>query len=79
LALDQHHDSLPYRDVIGNVDFSLPSRVARFHLANLADGRVRSHRLAHGRGSNPVRTGWLKRCSNAPGRLPYADNLNVVS
>jgi hypothetical protein len=66
-ALDHHQDSLAYRDVIGIVDFSLPSRAPRFHVVSLADGSVQSHLVAHGRGSDPLRTGWLKRFSNAPG------------
>jgi hypothetical protein len=65
-ALEQHHDSISYRDFIGVVDFSLPSRAPRFHLVNLAEGRVRSHWVAHGRGSDPAHTGWLERFSNAP-------------
>jgi hypothetical protein len=66
-ALEQHRDSIPNRDFIGIADFSLPSRAPRFHLVNLADGSVRSHLVAHGRGSDPLRTGWLKRFSNQPG------------
>ncbi len=30
----------------------------------LADGSVQSHLVAHGRGSDPSRTGWLERFSN---------------
>jgi hypothetical protein len=65
-ALVQHHDSIRYRDFIGVADFSLPSRAPRFHLVNLADGNVRSHLVAHGRGSDPAHTGWLERFSNEP-------------
>jgi L,D-transpeptidase catalytic domain len=65
-ALQQHHDSISYRDFIGVADFSLPSRAPRFHLVNLADGKVRSHLVAHGRGSDPGHTGWLERFSNEP-------------
>ena len=65
-ALDRHHDSISYRDVIGVADFSLPSSAPRFHLVNLADGSVRSHLVAHGRGSDPSHTGWLERFSNEP-------------
>jgi L,D-transpeptidase catalytic domain len=65
-ALEQHQDSISYRDFIGVVDFSLPSRAPRFHLVNLADGNVRSHLVAHGRGSDPAHTGWLERFSNDP-------------
>ena len=65
-ALEQHKDSISYRDFIGVADFSLPSRAPRFHLVNLADGSVRSHLVAHGRGSDPAHTGWLERFSNEP-------------
>jgi L,D-transpeptidase catalytic domain len=66
-ALDRHRDGIAYRDFIGIADFSLPSHAPRFHLVNLADGSVRSHLVAHGRGSDPMHTGWLTRFSNAPG------------
>jgi len=65
-ALEQHRDSIGYRDFIGVADFSLPSRAPRFHLISLADGSVRSHLVAHGRGSDPAHTGWLERFSNEP-------------
>ena len=65
-ALEQHRDSISYRDFIGVADFSLPSRAPRFHLVNLADGSVRSHLVAHGKGSDPAHTGWLERFSNEP-------------
>jgi hypothetical protein len=65
-ALERHHDSINYRDFIGVVDFSLPSRAPRFHLMNLVDGSVQSHLVAHGRGSDPSHTGWLERFSNEP-------------
>jgi hypothetical protein len=66
-ALDRHRDSVTDRDFIGIADFSLSSSAPRFHLVNVADGSVRSHLVAHGRGSDPLHTGWLKRFSNAPG------------
>jgi hypothetical protein len=65
-ALERHRDSIIYRDFIGVADFSLPSRAPRFHLVKLSDGSVRSHLVAHGRGSDPSRTGWLERFSNEP-------------
>jgi L,D-transpeptidase catalytic domain len=65
-ALQQHRDSISYRDFIGVADFSLPSRAPRLHVVNLADGSVRSHLVAHGRGSDPSHTGWLEHFSNAP-------------
>jgi hypothetical protein len=65
-ALERHRDSISHRDFIGVADFSLPSSAPRFHLVNLADGSVRSHLVAHGRGSDPSHTGWLERFSNEP-------------
>jgi L,D-transpeptidase catalytic domain len=65
-ALERHRDSIAHRDFVGVADFSLPSRTPRFHLVKLADGSVRSHWVAHGRGSDPARTGWLERFSNEP-------------
>ena len=63
-ALDRHGAVIPNRDVIGIADFSLPSRTPRFHLVDVANGRISSHLVAHGRGSDPAHTGWLQRFSN---------------
>ncbi len=65
-ALERHRDSIGYRDFMGVADFSLPSSAPRFHVVNLVDGSVRSHLVAHGRGSDPSHTGWLERFSNEP-------------
>jgi len=61
-ALDQHQ--IYARDTIGIADFSKPSAEARFHLVNLATGEVESHRVCHGRGSDPSHSGYLERFSN---------------
>jgi hypothetical protein len=65
-ALERHRESIDQRDAIGIADFSLPSSARRFHVLRLADGSVRSHLVAHGRGSDPAHTGWLERFSNEP-------------
>jgi hypothetical protein len=65
-ALEAHRSVIPNRDTIAIADFSLPSRAPRFHLVDVASGRVSSHLVAHGRGSDPAHTGWLQRFSNAP-------------
>jgi hypothetical protein len=65
-ALERHRDSIVHGDLIGIADFSLPSSAPRFHLLNMADGRVNSHLVAHGRGSDPSHSGWLERFSNEP-------------
>lgn len=56
-----------HRDVVGVADFAQPSRTPRLHLVDLESGRVESLLVAHGRGSDPGHTGWLKSFSNAPG------------
>ncbi|HTN13402.1 MAG TPA: murein L,D-transpeptidase catalytic domain family protein [Sphingomonadaceae bacterium] len=67
-ALDQHHNSILRRDVIGLVDFSHHSREQRFQIVDLGNGRVvASYLVAHGRGSDPANSGWATRFSNRPG------------
>jgi hypothetical protein len=66
-ALDRHHDKIPNRDVIAVADFSRPSRLPRLHLVDVASGRISSHLVAHGRGSDPRHSGWLERFSNGFG------------
>ena len=54
----------PPRDSIGIVDFSQPSSEPRFFVVDLASGAVESHRVAHGRGSDPDHSGFVERFSN---------------
>ncbi len=55
------------RDIVGVADFSKPSGIPRFHLVDMAAGRVETLLVAHGRGSDPEHTGWLQSFSNLPG------------
>lgn len=67
-ALDRHGARINSRDLIGVADFSSHSRETRFHLVDLASGRIRNSLLvAHGRGSDPVNTGFVQKFSNRPG------------
>jgi hypothetical protein len=61
-ALDTHR--IGPRDSMGVVDFSQPSADPRFHVVNLYTGEVESHRVAHGRGSDPDHSGYVERFSN---------------
>ncbi len=61
-ALDQHR--IYARDTMGVVDFSQPSSEPRFHLVDLVSGDVESHRVCHGRGSDPAHSGFVERFSN---------------
>ena len=67
-ALDAHAPYVAHRDKIAVVDFSLPSSEPRFHLVDVATGRIeRSWLVAHGSGSDPNATGRVERFSNEPG------------
>ena len=67
-ALNAHYSSIAKRDVIGIVDFSSHSRMVRFHLVNIANGRIDiSYLVAHGRGSDPANSGYVQHFSNRPG------------
>ena len=61
-ALERHR--IRARDRIGIVDFNRPSNDARFHVVDLRSGQVDSHRVSHGRGSDPGHSGFLERFSN---------------
>jgi len=61
-ALDYH--KIAARDSIGIVDFSQPSSDPRFFVVNLMTGEVESHRVAHGRGSDPDHSGFVEKFSN---------------
>jgi hypothetical protein len=61
-ALDNH--KIGPRDSIGIVDFSQPSADPRFFVVDLMTGNVESHRVAHGRGSDPDHSGFVERFSN---------------
>jgi hypothetical protein len=66
-ALAIHGGTAARRDVVGVADFAQASRDPRFHLVDVQNGHVSSFLVAHGRGSDPGHTGWLKRFSNDPG------------
>jgi hypothetical protein len=66
-GLERAGARIEHRDLVGVADFSEASRAPRLHLVDLANGRLDSLLVAHGRGSDPDHTGWLSRFSNAPG------------
>ncbi len=66
-ALARHGSKVRQRDVVGIVDFAAPSRAPRFHLVDLAAGKVDTLLVAHGKGSDPGHSGWLQKFSNVPG------------
>ena len=66
-ALERHGNAIQHRDRIAIADFTASSSQARFHLVDLESGHSTSFLVAHGSGSDPSHTGFLKRFSNDPG------------
>ena len=77
-ALDSHA-GIRHRDVMGVVDFSLGSSDPRFFLVDLIAGTVDSHRVAHGRGSDPDHSGYVERFSNQFGSEASSNGTYVTS
>ena len=74
-ALELHSDRISERDRFAVVDFSLPSSAPRMLLVDQERGLHQLMRVAHGRGSDPAHSGWVKAFSNAPGS--YASSRGV--
>jgi L,D-transpeptidase catalytic domain len=77
-ALRLHQGRLDHTDRIGIIDFSRPSSAPRFFIVDTASGQMTTHLVAHGRGSDPARTGWVQRFSNAPGSLASSSGAYVT-
>ena len=75
-ALDTH--KVWPRDVIGIADFSQPSSDPRFYVVDLMSGEVESHRVAHGRGSDPDHSGFVERFSNDFGSYASSNGTYVT-
>jgi len=63
-GLDRVGDRIPNQDLVAVADFRSASSHKRLHLVDIANGRVDSLLVAHGRGSDPNHTGWPQRFSN---------------
>ena len=66
-GLERAGSRITHSDVVGVADFAQPSKELRLHLVDLANGKVERLLVAHGRGSDPSHTGWLRSFSNEPG------------
>jgi len=77
-ALNAHSTRIPHRDRVAIADFSLFSARPRFHIVDVQSGAVKSFLVAHGKGSDPGHTGWLKRFSNAPGSEATSEGAYVT-
>lgn len=78
-AMSRHVGKIKYRDVIGICDFDDPSARPRFHLLDVASGKVDSLLVAHGRGSDPGHTGWLQKFSNVMGSAASSDGAYLTA
>ncbi len=76
--LDQNASSVARTDVVALADFSAPSWRPRFHIVDMISGTVSSHLTAHGRGSDPAHTGWLRKFSNDFGSNASSDGAYVT-
>ena len=78
-AFERHRSRLTHSDVIGIADFTRASSERRFFLMDMSSGRVTSHLVAHGRGSDPAHTGFLHHFSNRVGSEASSDGAYVTS
>lgn len=66
-SLEKHGSRIVHRDRIAIADFTAGSSHSRFHFVDLVSGKSSSLLVAHGSGSDPAHTGYVKRFSNAFG------------
>jgi hypothetical protein len=75
VALDRHKDRVSDASRLFIADFSKHSSEARLFKVDMATGEVTAYRTAHGRGSDPDRSGYARRFSNQPGS--FASSLGA--
>jgi hypothetical protein len=63
-SLDRHRGRIARHDRIAIADMDAPSSQPRFHIVDLRGGESHSFLVAHGSGSDPAHTGFLKLFSN---------------
>jgi hypothetical protein len=79
IALSLHSNRLTQRDVIGIADFSAPSRVPRFHIVDMISGESKALLVAHGKGSDPDHSGYVRQFSNIPGSEATSSGAFLLS
>ena len=75
VALDKHRERVADPSRLFIADFSRHSSEARLYMVDTGSGEVTAFRTAHGRGSDPNRSGWARKFSNAPGS--FASSLGA--
>ena len=78
-AFDRHRSQIRWGDIVGIADFTKASADPRFYLLDTNSGRVTSHLVAHGRGSDPAHTGFLQHFSNAFGSEASSSGAYLTS
>jgi hypothetical protein len=66
------------RELMLVVDFGRPSRDERLYLVDAESGFATSYHVSHGRGSDPLHTGSLRRFSNEPGSEASSSGAYVL-
>jgi hypothetical protein len=66
-ALAMHGKSVKFQHRLGIADYGQHSAAPRFHIVDLLSGKTEQFLVAHGKGSDPAHTGWLKEFSNVSG------------
>ena len=77
-SFERHRARLRHVDTVGIADYSKSSALPRFYLLDTYSGRVTSHLVAHGRGSDPEHSGWLRRFSNSMGSNASSNGAYVT-
>lgn len=78
-AFDRHRAQIRHGDIVGIADFTRASSGERFYLLDTNSGRVTSHLVSHGRGSDPGHTGFLQHFSNRIGSEASSSGAYVTS
>jgi hypothetical protein len=78
-SFQRHRAAIRETDVVAIVDYSKVSALPRFYLMDTNSGRVSSHLVSHGRGSDPEHSGFLQRFSNAFGSNASSSGAYVTS
>ncbi len=78
-AFSQNYHRLARRDIMAVADFSAPSRVPRFHVVDMIGGKTQALLVAHGKGSDPEHSGFVRQFSNIPGSEATSSGAYLVS
>jgi hypothetical protein len=75
VALERHKDRIADPKTIFVADFAKHSSESRLYMVDMDSGEVTAFRTAHGRGSDPDRSGFARKFSNTPGS--FASSLGA--